>query len=907
MRYFIIAVVAVIALIIAYAIIAGIATEALWFGALGFDQVYWKIFWTKTVLWVVGAVVAGLWFGLNFRSAAKIEPVMVSRQIIDLERILPRGSKPVWWLAGLATVLLAMAYGASAAGHWREVLAFLNRKPFGEADPIFNRDASFYTFTLPVLNAIRSAALSMGIVAAIGVFLIGYVGSGGGPYLRAFLPAVRKHLLLLGAFVMVVAAFGFWLGRYGLLLTSSGVVFGPGYADVHAKIPALTVMVGLCLVSAVLLVVSTRGRGLRPVAMAAGVFILGSILALGIFPRLVQGIVVGPNELQKEAPYIKNNIRGTRLAYKIDGVDEVPFEASDALTAEDIRKNDATIRNARLWDWRPLKTTYSQIQEIRLYYDFFDADVDRYVIEGSYRQVLLSLRELNYRQIPARAATWVNTHLKYTHGYGLCMSPVDQVTPEGLPELFIKDIPPVSEVDLKVDDPAIYYGELSTEYALVRTTTEEFDYPLGEQNKFTTYQGTGGVPIGSLGRRLLFAWRFKDLKLLLTGYLTSESRIMFRRELTERVPHIAKFLVFDRDPYPVLLNGRVLWVWDAYTVTNMYPYSEPYAAGMNYIRNSVKAVVDVYNGSVSFYVSDPSDPLIQTYSAAFPSLFKSLDEMPAGLREHLRYPVDLFEIQGRMFASYHMQDPQVFYNKEDQWAVPIESYGGEQRRMESYYVIMKIPGEQKEEFILMLPFTPTNKDNMVAWLAARCDGANYGKLMVFLFPKQKLVFGPRQIEARIDQSPDISELLTLWSQKGSRVIRGNLLVIPIEQSLLYVEPLYILAEEGELPELKRVIVAFGGKIAMAQNLPDALSTVFNEDVTASETLGEPGAVEALEESVINTSAFKEALATFRRAQDDLRNGRWAEYGKEMDALGKLLDQLASGRGDNQARPAEKAR
>jgi len=904
MRYIVIAAAAVIMLVIGWTIVAGIAAEALWFDSLGYEQVYWKVFWTKTVLWIIGAAVALLWFGLNFRAAAKIEPIVVDRRLIDLERLLPRGGKPVSWLAGIATALLALAYGSSASSMWREVLLFLNRTPFGETEPIFGKDVSFYAFTLPVLTEIRSTVLSMGIVAAVGVFLIGYIGSGGGPYIKALLPKIKRHLLFLIAFVMIVAAFGFWLGRYGLLFASSGVVFGPGYADVHARIPAMSVMIALCLIAAVLLIVSAAGRGLKPAAVGGGLFIVGAVLALGVYPRLVEGIVVGPNELEKEAPYIENNIRGTRLAYDIDEVQELPFEASGDLTAEDIRNNDATIRNARLWDWRPLRTTYSQIQEIRLYYDFVDADVDRYVIDGSYRQVLLSLRELNYNQIPSRAATWVNTRLKYTHGYGLCMSPVDQVTPEGLPELFIKDIPPVSTVDLEVDVPAIYYGELGTDYTLVRTTTEEFDYPLGEQNKFTTYEGDGGVPIGSFPRRLLFAWRFKDMKLLLTRYLKSESRIMFRRTIRERLPRIADFLIFDRDPYPVVLDGRILWVHDAYTATDMYPYSEPFRGGLNYMRNSVKAVMDAYHGTVSFYISEPSDPLIRAYAGAFPGLFKPLEEMPEGLREHLRYPVSLFEVQGRMFASYHMQDPQVFYNKEDQWAVPLESYAGEQRRMESYYVVMKIPGEEKEEFIIMLPFTPTNKDNMVAWLAGRCDGEDYGKLMVFLFPKQKLVFGPRQIEARIDQNPEISELLTLWSQKGSRVIRGNLLVIPIEQSLLYIEPLYILAEEGELPELKRVIVAFGGRIAMAMNLRDALSIVFEEDLGApgivAGTAAGPGAIGAPEGTAAGSDSFEEALALFKRAQEHLRNGRWAQYGREMEALERLLERLvgeARGRGD----------
>lgn len=892
MRYLAIAAAVIVLLLIAWVVVAGVSTEVLWFSNLGYDQVYWKILLTKVALWFAGALVALVWFGLNFRGAVKGKTFVLRDDMVDFERLLPRG-RSMAWIAALAAILLATAYGSAAAAKWKEVLLFFNKEAFGTADPIFNKDVGFYVFTLPVINFLKSAAISMSVVALVGVTLLTYATTGGTAFMRGLPLGTRRHLFSIVAVAMIAAAVGFWFARYGLLLTSSQVVFGPGYADVNARMPAYAIMAIVSLAVSALMVVAAVRRHMRPAMAGAGIFVIAAILALGVYPRLIQGIVVGPNELQKEAPYIENNIKGTRMAYNIDQVEEVPFEASGELTVEDIVNNDATIRNARLWDWRPLRSTYSQIQEIRLYYDFVDADVDRYFIDGTYRQVLLSVRELNYNQIPTRAATWINTRLKYTHGYGLCMSPVDQVTPEGLPYLFIKDIPPVSTVDLDVDVPSVYYGELPSEYVLVRTTTEEFDYPMGEQNKFTMYEGTGGVAIGNMWRRLLFSWRFKDMKLLLTGHLAPESRIMFRRQLRERVPRIAEFLAYDRDPYPVLLNGRLLWVWDAYSRTGMYPYSEPYMVGMNYIRNSVKVVVDAYNGDVSFYLADPNDPLVRAYASVFPSLFRPMDEIPGGLREHLRYPVDLFEIQGRMYASYHMQDPQVFYNKEDQWSVPFESYGGEQRRMESYYVVMRIPGEEDAEFIIMLPFTPTNKDNMVAWLSGRCDGEHYGKLMVFLFPKQKLVFGPRQIEARIDQDPSISELLTLWSQKGSRVIRGNLLVIPIEQSLLYLEPLYIMAEEGELPELKRVIVAFGGKIAMAENLRNALSAVFEQKTGVAGVLDETEVEEVAEELGLSTKALSNALAIFKRAQEHLRNGRWAEYGREMEALERELERLAA--------------
>ncbi len=895
MRYFAIAAGVVVLLFIAWVVVAGISTEVLWFESLGFDQVYWKALWTKVILWLAGAVAAVLWFGLNFRAAVKQRVFMPKGDVIDIEQLFPRG-KSVGWIAALAVFLLATAYGSAAAGLWKEVLLFLDRQPFGSADPIFQKDVGFYVFSLPVINALESTALSMSIIAAVGVALFSYAASGAYAAPSALYTwlrgGTRRHLFALGAVIMAAAAFGFWFQRYNILLGSSAVVFGPGYTDVHARIPGVTIMTFVSAAAAILMVVAAARRSLKPAIASVGVLIIAAILALGLYPALIQGIVVGPNEFEKEAPFIEHNIEGTRLAYGLEDVEEVPFAASGDLTPQDVEDNDATISNVRLWDWRPLKSTYSQIQEIRLYYDFVDADVDRYVIDEEYRQVLLSVRELNQRQIPQRARTWVNTHLMYTHGYGLCMSPVDQVTPEGLPYLIIKDIPPVSTVDLEVTEPAVYYGELQSDYVLVRTSTDEFDYPLGEQNKYTRYEGNGGVPIGSLWKRLLYSWRFRDRQLLFTEHLTPETRIMFRRALRERAPRLAEFLAYDRDPYPVLLDGRMLWVWDAYTFTDMYPYSEPYRPGMNYIRNSVKVVVDAFHGDVSFYVVDPEDPIIQACGAVFPSLFKSVEEMPEGLRAHLRYPVDLFEIQGNVFSSYHMEAPQVFYNKEDQWSVPIESYAGEQRRMESYYVVMRIPGEEDAEFIIMLPFTPTNKDNMVAWLAGRCDGEHYGKLMVFLFPKQKLVFGPRQIEARIDQDPAISELLTLWSQKGSSVVRGNLLVIPIEQSLLYVEPLYLMAESGELPELKRVIVSFGGRIAMAQNLYDAIDAVFRGDARVAAEAREAGAVYG----VPPQEELRTVLEVFRRAQEHLRNGRWAEYGRDMEALERELEKLAKEQG-----------
>ncbi|MFQ5600376.1 MAG: UPF0182 family protein, partial [Candidatus Krumholzibacteriia bacterium] len=558
-----------------------------------------------------------------------------------------------------------------------------------------------------------------------------------------------------------------------------------------------------------------------------------------------------------------------------------------------LRARRAEVENIRLWDDRPLLATYRQLQEIRLYYHFGNVDIDRYEIDGLYRQVMLSARELAYDQIPQEARTWVNLHLKYTHGYGLCMSPVNRITPEGLPELLIRDIPPVSLVDLEITRPEIYYGEQSTAFALVLTTEDEFDYPVGEANRFTRYAGRGGIGIGSLLRRLLFAWQLRSRELLFTGALTRESRILLHRSVRERVQKIAPFLRYDGNPYLALYEGRMMWILDAYTFSDRFPYSQP-AGDINYIRNAVKVVVDAYHGTTTFYVADPEDAVLRTYRGVFPSLFRPLDAMPDDLRAHVRYPMDLFRIQAETYATFHMDDPQVFYNKEDLWQLPIESVAGREVIMEPYYTIMQLPDSEREEMILMLPFTPARKDNMIAWMAARCDGDNLGRRLVFLFPKQELVYGPRQIEARIDQDTAISQQITLWSQAGSNVNRGNLLVIPIAESVLYVEPLFLQAEKGALPELKRVVLAHGNRIEMDTDLDSTLRALFGagrqmsrRDQPPTEETGRAGA--AARQPAQEMSAARRALEILQAAEEALRRSDWARYGEEMQRLRRHLE------------------
>ncbi len=560
-----------------------------------------------------------------------------------------------------------------------------------------------------------------------------------------------------------------------------------------------------------------------------------------------------------------------------------------APSQQDIANNSATVNNIRLWDYRPLKDTYKQIQSIRLYYDFADIDVDRYEVDGSYRQVLLGARELSPEKLDIQAQTWLNRCLHYTHGYGVALSPVNEVSEEGLPNLWVRDVPPIGK--LEIESPEIYYGERTDEYVIVDTNVEEFDYPKGETNVYTKYVGESGIRLDSFIRKLAFAWELGDMNILISGELTPESQLLYRRNIQQRVGHIASFLKLDHDPYIVIDDGKLFWVQDAYTISDRYPYSQPSSGGINYIRNSVKVVINAYDGSVTFYLIDSEDALANTYAAIFPSLFTPIEEMPASLRAHLRYPQDLFQIQVSMYQTYHMEDPRVFYNKEDLWTIPIEIYADAEQVVEPYYVIMRLPGEEREEFLLMLPFTPTQKDNMITWLAARSDGDKYGKLIAYNFPKDKLVYGPRQIEARIDQDPTISSQFTLWGQEGSQVIRGNLLVVPVESSILYVEPIYLQAERGGLPELKRVIVASGNRIAMEPTLAQSLSTIYTGLSPTEPVVTIPSLPSEAPLPAEIGELAKLAQEHYTKAQEYLKAGNWTGWGEELQKMEEALKQL----------------
>jgi uncharacterized membrane protein (UPF0182 family) len=911
----------------------------LWFNNLAFASVFWTM--------IVGkfGLVAAIWFfmivilAVNLYIAQRLNPAGGRRPTAEIGGF-PISGATLDNLILAAILIVSFFIASRASEQWSMLLSFINQQPFGTNDPIFNKDIGFYVFSLPFYMFIREQLLIMLLFAGL-VTVIWYIKDGGvqiiGEMLLAddrptSLPKVKiaekvsNHLLVLAGILVLLVAWGYHLKVYGLLYSTQGPAFGASYTDVHVRIPVFRALMVISVLWSLFLIYNAFRLRLKLLLISGGVWVAAILVLANGLPVLVQQVVVKPNELAKESPFIAHNIEFTRKAYNLNNIKEVDFEINEKLSAEEIRGHDVTIQNIRIWDERPLLQTYRQIQAIRLYYDFNNVDVDRYMIDNTYRQVMLAAREMVVNQLPPQANTWVNRHLIFTHGYGLAMSPVNEVTSEGLPQLMIKDLPPVVDIDLKVDRPGIYYGEKTDEYVLVKTSAQEFDYPKGDKNVYTDYQGKGGVAIDSFLKRLLFAIEFKDPQILFTTYLKPESRIMFNRRIKPRVKAIAPFLAYDTDPYMVVSGGRLYWIQDAYTISNMYPYSKrsknPFRKmGLNYIRNSVKVIIDAYDGNVSYYMIDEQDPILRTFAQVYPDLFKPLDKMPADLKKHLRYPVDKFEIQVQTYARYHMQDIQVFYNQEDLWEPPDEIYGDDRQLMKPYYIIIKLPEADKEEFLLMLPYTPSKKDNMIGWLAARSDFPNYGNLIVYKLPKDQLVYGPMQIEARIDQQTEISRELSLWGQRGSRVIRGNLLAIPVSNAFIYVEPIYLEANQevrqpvaapqtqsgaksqkqqaarparegstttAALPELKRVIVSLGNRVVMEERLDKALSRVLGREIVLGREV--PAVIPQTGET---SDLSARALGYYYKAKEYLRQGDWAGYGRELEKLENILKQLSN--------------
>ena len=872
-------------------------TDWLWFEEVGYEQVFIRSLTARsTITLVVGLVVFALLAGnlaIAFRSLRPWQFTVVT----------PEGPRPLTMdptrfrpLVMLAAGLLGLLIGVYAGSSWDTCLAYVYATPFGIRDPILGYDVGFYVFTLPLLEILRMLLLVVVFVAGAGA-LAAYVLSGevGLDPIRGLLAsrAALRHLSILAAALLLVLGFGAWLQIPQLLTTSSGAVFGASYTDVNARIPALRVLTLASFVGATLALWQMRASRYWPSVLAAALYIVVSVAGVA-YAAIIQRFVVGPNEQVRETPFITHNIQATRAAFALDRVEERPLSGEAHLTRADIDRNATTLDNVPLWNERPLLDTFGQLQEIRTYYDFVAVDNDRYTINGQYRQTMLSARELNSQSLPSRS--WINERLTFTHGYGLTLGPVNEVTREGLPVLFIRDLPLVSTVDLKVTQPAIYYGELSNDHVFVKTKTQEFDYPRGDDNVFASYAGNGGVPLSNVLRRLMFAIRFKSTDTFFSPNLTRESRVMIYRRIAERVRRIAPFFDYD-DPYMAVSQGRLVWVLDAYLTSNRYPYSTS-ANGVNYIRNAVKLTIDAYHGTTTFHLLDPKDPIAQTYAKIFPGLLEPLEKMPEDLRTRLRYPHEIFALQAAMFATFHMQNPGVFYNREDQWEIPAFEVGGQSERMEPYYTIMKLPHESAPEFIQMLPFTPRQKDNLAAWMVARSDGENYGRLMVFQFPKQTVIFGPRQIAARISQDQVIAPQITLWNQQGSEVIQGTLLVIPIEESLVYIRPLYLRAANGQIPELKRVIVAYQNQIVMEETLDAAIDRLFPgsrarpQPPSATAPQGAAPTEPATGAAPDVAALAAQARAHYERAMQAQREGNWALYGEEIKQLGAVLQKLA---------------
>jgi hypothetical protein len=859
--------------------------ELLWFRALGYEEVFWRLRFAKVAMFAVAFIPVFVYVLLNLQVLARFA---VLRSPLGMSQSWPNhvgagiahpNTHQLTPLLILASATMAAIFGFAFCGEWDRFLRLVWAQDSGMSDPIYQRDIGFYLFVLPFLDLVQNSLvlLTLGGTLLLGLayFQMGHLRFIGRGYAVTD-PKVLRHLIANAVLLLTAWTWGLYLDRFGLLTRSAGAVFGAGYTDLHVVLPALWVALGATLALICVLVWVAATNAPRVAVLGIGGYLVILLAALEVIPGIFQRLIVEPNELELETPFLRHNIALTRTAFGLDKVD-VRFHSTDTkLEVAQMRENQPTIDNIRIWDHRPLSQTFRQLQQIRTYYSFSDVDVDRYWINGAYRQVMLAGRELS-ADLPGTGNSWVNLHLQYTHGFGLAMCLAAEKDDQGGPVFTVKDLPPRGASDLRVLRPEIYYGTEMTSYQIVPTGIQEFDYPEGDQNVYTSYTGHGGVLLDSFWKKALFAWHQFDMSIILSSYLSPQSRIQLWRSVQESVARSAPFLKLDRDPYLVIDQGRLFWIQDAYTIADGFPYSEPTEDGISYIRNSVKVVVDAYEGDVRFYVVDPADPVLRAYRAALPSLFRSLDQMSPGLRQHLRYPRDLFEVQVDKINTYHMTVPQVFYNREDVWTPPQEKFAGEVVQMEPYYVLMKLPGEDRLQFLLMTPVTPRNRDNMIAWIAARSDFPGYGEMIVYKLSKDNLILGPLQIDATIDQDTTISRQLTLWDQRGSHVIRGNLLVIPIGRSFLYVEPVFLLAEGMNIPQLKRVIAGDGNHLAMEPTLAEALQSVFGE---------RPSAPEATTEAP--QAATNEAREALSRANEALQRGDWSAFGREWERLKSLL-------------------
>ena len=907
--------VAIIGFSIARAI-ATFFTNYLWFDSVNLNSVWIKILLTKSILVAATSLLAFAFIFINLRLAVRATPVMDIFESFESQDPLSRFREffnerflkyRLWGAIGLSIFL-----GAGASQLWEQVLLFINQKSFGVTDPIFQNDVSSYVFGLPLYRLFVSWGFQLVIFTSF-IIVLFFIATGALQLRQGRLPEVssgaKAHLSVLLAFVALLKAFAYRLDSMELLYSPRGKVFGASYTDVVAHLPALNLLILISLFGAVLLLVNIKRRGWLLPATAISLWLAVSIIVGGVVPAAIQRFRVVPDELNKELPYVENHINYTRLAYGLDSIEEKSFEASPNLTDNDIADNAQTVDNIRLWDPTVLAETYSQLQEIRAYYALDEVDVDRYKINGELTQVMVSARELDQTNLPA--VGWVNERLQYTHGYGVVFSPANDVASQGQPDFYVKGVPATTTVsELEVEQPRIYFGESaeSVEYVVVNSLQDEVDYPLsteGQSVAYTNYSGDGGVGIGSFFRRLGFALRYSELNLLISNQLSDDSKLIMERNVVSRVKKAAPFLYTDNDPYLALIDGKLFWIIDMYTVSDKYPYAQPadtrrinensgLPMNFNYLRNSVKAVVNAYDGTINFYIVDENDPLISSYNDIFPNLFTSKSLMSSELLDHIRYPEDLFTIQSDMYRDYHMTDPRVFYADEDPWVIPSDSsttprvatLRGEFteigfKPMLPYYLLMSLPGESDLSYLIFQPFNPENRPNMQSFLVADADPENYGQLIDFRLPKGEFVDGPSQVATRINQDPDISQIFTLLDQQGSSVIIGNLFVVPINQSILYYQPIYLQGEQNPLPEFKFVVVVFQDRIIMEESLSEALASVFGGDF-ATEDIEDTEGESALE-------LLEKATKAFEKAQQELQNGNLGLYQNLVEQAQQYVD------------------
>lgn len=929
----------IILILLVLAALVGFVTDWLWFRSLSYDKVFWTKILTQLELGIPVFAIATLLVRVYLRSMKKHYFITIESHEIPDERRL----NLISWGLSVAFGLLVALF--SCTDTWLNFLKFTHSTKFGLKDPLFGLDISFYVFKLPFLSQANNIVLGI-VIGVVLVTLIYYAilmtvrtpdifeqepgtdeswstgDSGAGtdekkehrgneiPFERVFRSANRGNsrkidvnnsnleqlmriasgkLTILGVVFYLMVGVAFFLLQFDLLHSHTGVVYGAGFVDVNIKLWMYRIIIAVSIIGAVTLCLHMRKNEFRkllriPAAIAV-IVIAGNVGAV-----IVENLIVSPDEINKENPYLESNITYTRHAYGLDNITVEQFPANDSLDLKAIQDNSQTISNIRINDYEPVQDYYNQTQSIRQYYDFNDVDIDRYIIDGEETQTYLSAREINEEKI---STTWINKHLKYTHGYGIALSRVDEVTNSGQPDIIVKNIPPESSAsELEIEYPEIYFGELTNDYIIVNTDEQEFDYPNGSENNYTEYKGSGGIYLNPLNR-LLFAIRESSLKLLVSSNVHSSSRIIINRNVVDRVREVMPYLSYEEDPYMALADGKLYWILDAYTTTSYYPYSEPYSGEVgttNYIRNSVKVVVDAYNGDVSYYIVDSDDPIAKTYQKIYPTLFKDYSEMPDSLKSHMRYPNELFKIQASVYSKYHMDEVKVFYQNEDLWDIAHQIYGTEEKEMDPSYYILELPDEDKAEFINMIPFTPKSKQNMTAVMMARNDGDHYGEMVVYKFPKNKTVYGPMQVEAQIDQNTEISKEFSLWNSSGSTYRRGDLFVIPINDAIMYVEPVYLEASNQAIPEMKRVIVAYGDTIAYEPTLSEALADLFGEDESANEN-SSSGKSSGESKGDSTKELIEKANEAYDNAVNAQREGKWKEYGDYLDELEDYLNQL----------------